>query len=348
MKPIAVDLYSDTKTRPSAAMRQAMAAAEVGDEQMFEDPTVNRLTERCAELLGKEDAMFLPSGIMANQIGLRVLSRHGDDVICERDAHIVHYEAGATSALSGLNIQSIAGDRGRFTAEQVRPMLRRRTLSGAGTAVISVEQTTNLGGGAIWDLPRLRELAVLASEHQVALHMDGARLMHAVVATGHSAADFAQGFDAVWVDFSKGLGAPVGAALAGSRDFIREAWYFKKQFGGAMRQAGILAAAALYALDHHVADLAEDHRRARELAVATSALPGLCVDLEAVETNLVYLRRPRADADAYAAALEALGVRVSVMAPDLLRAVTHRDIDDQGIQQAISAFEQLAEREARA
>jgi threonine aldolase len=339
--PIRVDLGSDTKTRPTAAMRAAMAAAEVGDEAAFEDPTVNRLCERVADLLGKEAAVFMPSGTMCNQVALAALGRPGEEVVCDRSAHIVWYEAGGTAAIAGLNAIPLDGERGIFGAEQVRAAQRLpRMRQSPRATVLAVEQTVNLGGGAVWPLARLREVVEVARELGMATHMDGARLMNAVVASGVPAAEQAAGFDSVWIDFSKGLGAPVGAALAGSRAFIERCWVWKQRLGGAMRQAGIVAAAALHALDHHVERLAEDHANARRLAIGLAAVPGLRIDPAAVETNLVYFELDPGlplDAAAFCAALAARGVRMFALGPRRVRAVTHLDVDAAGIDVAIDA-----------
>ncbi len=337
-----IDLFSDTKSRPSVAMRAAMAAAEVGDEAAFEDPTVNALCERVAALLGKEAALFAPSGTQCNQIALAVLGRPGEEVICDRSAHIACFEAGGVGANAGLNLLTLDGDRGRFTATQVRAALRTPMRHAPKQTVLSVEQTSNLGGGAVWPLAQLAEVCEVARERGMATHMDGARLLNAVVASGESAADHARGFDSVWLDFSKGLGAPVGAALAGSRDFIERAWVVKQRLGGAMRQAGIIAAGALYALDHHVERLADDHRRARRLAEGLAEIPGLLLDPSTVETNIVFFSIDRAhcglDAPELSRRMTEQGVRIGAFDATTLRAVTHIDIDDVGIDTALSVM----------
>lgn len=343
--PIRVDLGSDTKTRPTAAMRAAMAEAEVGDEAAFEDPTVNRLCERVAALLGKEAAVFMPSGTMCNQVALTVLGRPGDEVICDRSAHIVWYEAGGTAANAGLNALTVDGERGIFSADQVRASQRLPKMRHSPKAtVLSVEQTVNLGGGAVWPLARLREVVEVARGLGMATHMDGARLMNAVIASGVPAAEQAAGFDSVWIDFSKGLGAPIGAALAGSREFVERCWVVKQRFGGAMRQAGIIAAAALYALDHHVERLAEDHANARHLAEGLATVPGLAIDPRSVETNLVYFDVDSdvdLDAKVFCSALAAHGVRMIALGPRRVRAVTHLDVDAEGIAMALAAVKRV-------
>ncbi|HYC33900.1 MAG TPA: threonine aldolase family protein, partial [Gemmatimonadales bacterium] len=282
-----VDLYSDTVTRPTPAMRRAMAEAPVGDEQLGEDPTVNRLQEMVAELLGKEAALFLPTGTMCNQIAFAVHCRAGDEILLHETAHPLLYEAGGPSAMIGAVLHPLAGPRGMYTGAQVREATRRPVYYMPRTRVISVEQTANIVGGACWPLSRIEDVCGAARELRLRCHMDGARLLNAVVATGTAARSFAAPFDSVWLDMTKGLGAPVGAVLAGSSEFIEAAWVYKLRFGGAMRQAGIVAAAGVYALEHHVERLAEDHERARRLARGLAELPGIEVDAGRVDTNIV-------------------------------------------------------------
>ena len=284
-----IDLYSDTRTKPTPGMRRAIAEAEVGDEQAMLDPTVNRLCERVAELLGKEAAVYLPSGTMCNQIAARVHCRQGDEIILAASAHPVHAESGGPAALAGVMMRGLQGERGMFTAEQVRAAINSPDWRHAPRSrLLEVENTTNLGGGAVWPIAQIREVTAVAKEHGLACHMDGARLMNAVVASGTPAADYAAPFDSLWLDFSKGLGAPVGAVLAGSKAFVHEAWRVKQQIGGAMRQAGIIAAACIYALDHHVERLAEDHANAKALAEGLAEIPGIELDPATVETNIVW------------------------------------------------------------
>jgi threonine aldolase len=283
-----INLYSDTQSQPTPAMRQAMAEAEVGDEQRRADPSVNALCERVAALLGKEAAVFLPSGTMCNEIAILLHCRPGEEVICERDCHLIVAEGGAPAALAGVMMYQIDGERGIFTAEQVRAATRAKSRYAPRSRLVSVEQTSNGGGGSVWPLTTLETVAEVARQAGLALHMDGARLMNAAVASGIAAADFARPFDTVWIDLSKGLGCPVGGVLAGSTVLIEEAWIWKQRLGGAMRQAGIVAAAGLYALDHNVERLAEDHTNAKIFAEAIAGLPGLALDPAAIETNLVY------------------------------------------------------------
>ena len=282
-----IDLFSDTATKPSEGMRRAIAEAEVGDEQRREDPTVNRLQATVAQLLGKEAALFLPSGTMCNLISFAVATRGGDEIILHRTAHPIIAEGGGTPAFSGASFHPLDGPRGMFTAEQVAAAIRPPSRYAPRSRVVSIEQTTNFGGGAIWPLPTIVEICELAHNNGLWTHCDGARLLNAVVASGTSAASFGRNFDSIWIDFSKGLGAPVGAVLAGSRTFIEDAWHFKQRFGGAMRQAGVIAAACLYALEHNVERLAEDHENARILYDALRTVPRL--QLEDVESNIVIL-----------------------------------------------------------
>jgi threonine aldolase len=340
----AVNLFSDTQTRPTEAMRNAMANAEVGDEQRFEDPTVNALQERVAELLGHEAALFLPSGTMCNAIAFRLHVRPGgDEVILDRTAHPVQYEAGGPAALSGAMLHILDGDGGVFSAAQVEAAVRPPgDRYGPRSRLVSLEQTTNIGGGRVWPLATVQSVLDVAARHDLRTHLDGARLMNAAVASGVGAAEFARGFDTAWIDFTKGLGAPVGAALAGSRELIDEAWRYKQMIGGALRQAGIVAAAGLYALDHHVERLAEDHVNARRLAEGLAELPGVELDPSRVETNIVVFGVP--DAFGLCGELWERGVQLAPLGPQRLRAVTHLDVDAAGIDRALGAFAQLLER----
>jgi threonine aldolase len=337
-----VDLYSDTQTRPTPEMRRAIAVAEVGDEQKGEDPTVNALQARVAELLGQEAALFLPSGTMCNGIAFRLhLRAGGDEVYLHATSHPVVAEAGGPAALSGAMVCPISGEGGMFTADELRAALRP-----AGdryfprSRLVSVEQTANLSGGRVWPLDQLRGVLDVARAAGLRAHLDGARLLNAVVASGVPASEWAAGFDTAWVDFSKGLGAPVGACLAGSADLIAEAWRFKQQWGGALRQAGIVAAAGLHALDHHVERLAEDHVRARRLAEGLAELPGIGLDPALVETNIVVFEV--ADAPAWVDALAERGVRMGARGARHVRAITHLDVDDDGIEAALGAAAAVA------
>jgi threonine aldolase len=343
MPPVRIDLYSDTITKPTEGMRKYMAEAEVGDEQQKEDPSVNRLVERVCDLLGKEDAVYLPSGTMCNQIAFRVHCRPGDEIIMDDTAHTRHYETGGPAALTGAMTYPLAGKRGVFTAEQLEAAVRPTSNHLPRSRVVLVEQTSNLGGGTIWPLDGIQSVCAVAHQHGMLCHMDGARLLNAVAATGVTAKTYAQPFDSVWIDFSKGLGAPVGAALAGSKAFIQEAWRWKHQFGGAMRQAGIIAAGAVYALNHHVERLAEDNENARILARGLAEIQGIAV--EPVETNLIFfdVSGMGVTAEAFDALLREKGLRISVLGRTRGRAVTHLDVSRKQVKEAIEIIRQVAE-----
>ena len=332
-----VDLYSDTKTQPTPEMRNAIATAEAGDEQHQECPIVARLCERVADLLGHESAMFLPSGTMANEIALLVQTRPGDEIIAHRDAHIANFEGGAPSALAGVGIRALLGERGIFDGAAVRQALRPDVHNLPRSRMIVVEQTTNLGGGAIWSLDDLSAVEEVARGSGLAMHLDGARLLNAVIASGVTAAQYASRFDTAWIDFTKGLGAPFGAVLAGSSEVIKEAWRWKQRLGGSMRQVGMMAAGCLYALDHHVERLEIDHRNARNFGSGLLATEML--EVEQVETNMVFLDVSRTGFSAaeFNARLSEHEIRMSVQGPMTLRAVTHLGIDAAGIDLALSA-----------
>ena len=334
-----VNLYSDTQTRPTAAMRAAIAAAEVGDEQRGADPTTRALEERVAALLGHEAAVFLPSGTMCNEIAIRLHIRPGgEQLFLGRDTHPLIAEAGGPAQLSGAVITEVEGEAGMFT-----PGALDAAIAGSGPGgrygarprLVCVEQTTNMGGGRVWPLEQVRAVLDVAAEYGLSTHLDGARLMNAVVASGLDAAAWAGPFDSAWLDFTKGLGAPVGACLAGSAAFIDEAWRWKQMLGGAMRQSGIVAAAGLHALDHHVDRLAEDHARARRLAEGLAQLPGVELDAATVDTNIVIFAVP--DSSAFCSALADDDVAMSRFGPTRVRAVTHLDVDDAGIERALAA-----------
>ena len=337
--PPFVDLFSDTVTRPTPAMRRAMAEAEVGDEQLREDPTVNRLQEMVAELLEKEAALFLPSGTMCNQVAFAVHCRAGDEILLHEQGHPLLYEAGGPAAMVGAVLRPLPGPRGMFTAEQVRAAARPPVHYMPRTRVVSVEQTANIAGGACWPLARIEAVCAAARDLGLRCHMDGARLLNAVVSSGTPAARYAAPFDSVWIDMTKGLGAPVGAVLAGSGDFIEGAWVYKQRFGGAMRQAGIIAAAGVYALRHHVDRLADDHERARRLARGLAALPGIEVDADRVDTNIVIFEVTATGlgAEAFADRALAAGVRFTVIGPTTARAVFHLDVPADGVDRALAA-----------
>jgi threonine aldolase len=331
-----VNLYSDTQTRPGPQMRQAMAEAEVGDEQRGLDPTVNGLQERVAELLGHEAGLFLPSGSMCNQIAIRLHTRPlGDELYTHRNSHPVVAEAGGAAALSGAMIYALEGEGGMFSAEALEAAIRDPAdRHQPRSRLVAVEQTTNMGGGRVWSQARIDEVLAVAGRHSLRTHLDGARLLNATVASGVAASSYAAGFDTAWIDFSKGLGAPVGACLVGSAETIAEAWRYKQMLGGAMRQAGIVAAGALWALDHNVERLAEDHANARLLADGLAEIDGVSIDPALVETNIVVF--DVAEPAALVEALAADGVEISVFGPHV-RAVTHLDVDRAGIERALTA-----------
>jgi threonine aldolase len=333
-----IDLRTDTLTQPTAGMRRAIAEAVVGDEQKREDPTVIALEERGAALLGHEEAVFVPTATMANQIALRTLTDPGDEVVAEADAHIFRYELGGPAVHSGLVMKPLETQDGRFTASQLAEIVNPAAdLHMAPTRVVCVENTHNGGGGRVWPLEQVREVAAEARRHRLALHLDGARLLNAAVASGTSAAEYGREFDTVTLCLSKGLGCPLGALVAGSRERMAKARRFKHLFGGAMRQAGIVAAAGLYALDHHVERLADDHANARRLADGLAGA-GLPVDVSQVETNFLLLDVGALGlgADDAVARLRAEGVLLSFAArKDVLRAVTHLDVSDADVENAV-------------
>lgn len=336
------NFYSDTQTKPTRAMRETVLDAEVGDEQSFADPTTLRLERRVAELLGKEAAVFLPSGSMCNEIAIKVHTQPSDEVICDRTSHIIGHESGGPAMISGVMIYPLDGDRGRFTAEQVRAAVRPAVRYAPRSRLVLVEQTANLAGGSIWPAKLLDEVAGAAHEAGLAAHMDGARLMNAVVAAGVPAARFAQGMDSVWIDLTKGLGAPVGAVLAGSQDFIDQAWRWKQQWGGAMRQSGVLAAMGLYALDHHVDRLAEDHTRAARIGEALAALPKV-EEVLPVETNIVVFRLDEGGPAGPRLVEQAArsGAAISGLGPRTCRIVTHLDVDDSDVDALLEVMASL-------
>lgn len=340
-----IPLASDTESRPTAAMRAAIAAAEVGDEQKGQDPTVNRLLERVCALLGKEAALFLPSGTMCNLVAIKAHTAPGDVVLVERDAHIARAEAGGAALAAGVQLEAIVGDAGRFDAAALAARVAGTRLAPATHAppatLLCVEQTHNYGGGTVWPLAALREVSDRARVLGLSVHVDGARLLNATTASGVAAAEFAGCADSVWLDFTKGLGAPLGAVLAGSAAFIARARRYKHAFGGALRQAGIAAAGCLHALDHHVAGLAEDHRRARELAAGLAGIPGVEVVNPVPESNIVLFEVAGLDAAACVAACNGRGLGLSAVGPRL-RAVTHLDVDDAGIARALEVVADVA------
>jgi threonine aldolase len=333
-----IDLRSDTLTQPTPAMREAIASAAVGDDQKREDPTVNELERRGAEFLGHEEAVFLPTATMANQIALQILGRPGDALLVERHAHIMLSELGGPAAHSGLLTIGLEGTHGRFSPDQVVSEIRDRTsVHVAPTRIVAVENTHNSSGGRVWPLEEIDAIVATCREHDLAVHLDGARLVNAAVASGVDSARVAGSFDTVTLCFSKGLGCPLGALIAGSHELMHAARRGKHFFGGAMRQAGIVAAAALHALAHHVDRIADDHRRARQLAEGLVDA-GVKVDLDQVETNFVQIDVGPERADAIERMREQ-GVLVSTTVhPTVVRAVTHLDISDDDVETAIAAI----------
>ena len=333
-----IDLRSDTATRPTSEMRAAMAAAEVGDEQLREDPTVNELQRRAAELLGQEAALFLPTATMANQIALRVLTRPGGELIAEERTHMLVYEAGGPAVHSGLVMRGLPAARGRLTPEQLRTAVGQADDLQPASIVV-LENTHRSSGGCVWPLDELSSAVATARELGLAVHLDGARLLNAAVASGTPAATYGRLADTVTLCFSKGLGCPLGAVLAGPADTMEQAWQGKFLFGGAMRQAGIVAAAALYALDHHVERLAEDHARARRLAegLAEAEVP---LDPREVETNFVGIdvRALGVEIPEARAQIAERGVLVSVLRPGVLRVATYLGITDDDVERALEAI----------
>jgi len=345
MNPLRVDLYSDTQSRPTPQMRRFMVHAEVGDEQRGEDPTVLKLCETVSKLLKKEDAIFLPSGTMCNEIAYRVHCEPGDEIIVDKTGHALHFESGGPAALAGVMTRPLDGDHGIFSAEQVKAAIRRPGRHHPASRLLSVENTSNMGGGTVWPMDRIREVTLAAREAGLHCHLDGARLMNAVVASGIPAHEYAAPFDSAWICLTKGLGAPVGAVLAGSSAFIDRAWRFKHQFGGAMRQAGIVAAAGIYALENHVDRLAEDHANAGHFAELIAKIPGIRVDLDSVQTNMIFFDTGDSGVSApeVSERLLALGVRIGNLDDAVMRAVTHIDVDRAGVEEAASALRKAVE-----
>jgi threonine aldolase len=334
-----IDLVSDTSTRPSPEMRRFMAEAPVGDEQLREDPTVNRLQDMVAELTGKEAALFLPSGTMCNAIAIKIHTQPGDEIILDRYAHPYTSEGGGPAVLAGVSCMLLDGVRGVFTAAQVEAAIRDTGPHSPQSRLVSIENTTNAGSGKVWPIENVREIAALAHSRGLHTHMDGARLMNAVVASGIPASEWAADMETVWIDLSKGLGAPVGGVLAGSREDMERARRLKHLYGGAMRQAGIIAAAGVYALENNVERLAEDHANARFLAEGLASIPGIKIDPNDIETNIVFFdvtETGRTGQEINAATTER-GVRMGGRT-DRIRAVTHLDVSRADIERALETI----------
>ncbi|MDP6707148.1 MAG: threonine aldolase family protein [Alphaproteobacteria bacterium] len=345
MTAIAVDLYSDTLSLPTPGMRKAIAEAEVGNEQAFEDPSVNRLCEMTAEMMGHEAAVFMPSGTMCNQVAFRVHCKPGDEIILDRTAHPLNSESGGPAALSSCCTRPLDGVRGIFTADQVRAAIAPKGRRHAPRSrVLEVENTANSGGGAVWPIEKVRAVTDVAHEHGLVTHLDGARLLNAVVASGTPAKDYGACFDSAWIDLSKGLGCPVGGVLVGSKAFVEDAWFYKQQLGGAMRQAGIVAAAGVYALENHVERLAEDHENARHLANQVAEIDGLELVYDETDTNMVYIDVSGTNMTAAQVHERLLGhgVRIGATGPTTMRAVTHIDISREDVETAAKALRAVA------
>lgn len=334
-----VDLRSDTVTRPSTAMRHAMANADVGDDVFGDDPTVKKLEEQVAELLGTEAALFTPTGVMANQIAMRAHTRPGDEVIIGQGAHVWKYESGALGALAGAQTQIIGTD-GTFTAAEVRAAFKADDPYGSPTKVVAVENTHNMAGGTVWDRVQLADVVKATHELGMVAHLDGARLWNATAATGASEKELAADFDSISVCLSKGLGAPIGSLVAGSRPFIKACHRFRKMYGGGMRQVGILAAAGLYALEHNRPRLADDHANARAFAEALAGMPNLRV--APVHTNIVMIDLAKGSARAVVELAREAGVLLVAVAPMRVRVVTHLDVDREGVLRAASVIAEIA------
>jgi threonine aldolase len=329
-----IDLRSDTVTRPTEGVRKAMAAADVGDDIYREDPEVNALQEEVADRFGREAALFVPSGVMATQVLIRTLTQPGTEVLCEADAHIVAYEMGAVALHAGVQFQTLPGERGLLDADRVAPRLRPPFFPYTATSAISVEETTNRGGGAVHGLDRLRALRALADERGLALHGDGARIFNAIVASGTDPRAYGEVFTGFSFCLSKALGAPVGSVVVGDRDVVEECRAWRHRLGGQMRQVGVLAAAGRYVLEHHVERLADDHANARTIALTIAeAAPGAAAPDE-VETNIVYVGTGEVDAADLLDTLSQEGILAGAMGPRLLRLVTHLDVDAEGCRRA--------------
>jgi threonine aldolase len=336
-----IDLRSDTVTTPTPAMRKAMAEAEVGDDVFGEDSTVKELEEATAEVLGKQAALYVPSGTMGNELAVRLHTSSGDEMLVEAHAHIHNHESGGAAALSGVTSRLIEGRRGIFTAADLLAHVRPADDHHCPPKLVCIENTHNEGSGSVWPMATLAELAAAAKARGLALHMDGARLWNAAAASGVSEAQYAGHCDTVSVCFSKGLGAPVGSALAGRRDLIARARRFRKMWGGGMRQAGIIATGALYALRNHRRRLIEDHANARKLADGLAATAGVELMGTPIETNIVRFRVPGENAAQIAAGLAERGVLVFATGPDAIRAVTHLQVSSADVDQALAAFRQV-------
>jgi threonine aldolase len=340
--PPMIDIRSDTVTQPTREMLAAMLQAQVGDDVFGEDPTVNALQQKAAELFGKEAALFCPSGTMSNQIGVKIHTQPGDEVICDELAHVYLYEGGGIAANSGASVRLLKGNRGRFTAEQVRENINRRDDSHLPwTRLVAIENTVNKGGGCCWDLREIERVRAVCQEHDIAMHLDGARLFNALVARNESARDYGRLFDTLSVCLSKGLGAPAGSLLLGSRQLLAKAHRQRKVLGGGMRQAGYLAAAGLFALEHNVERLSQDHAKAKVLETELRALPYVAEVLP-VETNIViFTLAERIGTEAFLEQLQHQRVRASSIGPRTVRFVFHLDVSDPQLDELLEALRRV-------
>jgi len=337
-----IDLRSDTVTRPSEAMRKAMYNAEVGDDVFKEDPTVNKLEQFAADLLGKEAALYVSSGVMGNQICLNVLTNPGDEVICERDAHIFNYESGSPATLSGVQLNPIDGKYGIITVEQVEPFIRPSSAYYMPkTKVIEIENTHNRAGGTIWPIENIISMKGLAKKYNLYFHLDGARIWNASVAAGIPVKEYASHFDSISCCLSKGLGAPVGSIIAGSKDFIKEAYRIRKAWGGGMRQAGIIAAAGLYALQNNIDRLKDDHEKAKFLAERINANPNLEIDMKAVQTNILLFHPKNISVEEGIKKSKDKGLLLSIGKVDLIRAIAHLDVSFNDVKKAADIIDEV-------
>jgi len=341
-----IDLRSDTVTKPTEGMRQAMATAEVGDDVLGEDPTVNLLQDNMASLLGKEASLFVPSGTMANQVAIKTHIQPGDEIIIDQDAHIYYYECGATAVISGGQFHCLPGERGILLAEAVEAAIRPSDIHQPPSRLVCLENTHNRGGGSTYTVEQTRSITNLTSSHNIKVHLDGARLFNAALANHTTVDDFAKQVDTVSICFSKALGAPVGSVLCGPADFIDEARRYRKMLGGGMRQVGILAAACLYAIDNHVDRLVEDHDNARKLALGLAQIPGIQINPHSVATNIVLfdVAGTGVGADLLAERLKAEGVLTIPFGPTTIRAVTHMDVSATEIDKALEIIERFLKR----
>jgi threonine aldolase len=338
-----IDLRSDTVTRPTAAMRAAMANAEVGDDVYGEDPTINKLQETAAEIFGREAALFVPTGSMGNSIAIRIHTRHGQEVLCESRAHILDWEMAMLAQFSGCVARTVAADRGILTWAHIRPAIAPKIYYKAQTGLISLENSHNMAGGTVTPLPVMEEIWAGAKQVGLPVHLDGARVFNAATALGIGVAELTRGFDSVSFCLSKGLGAPVGSILVGSKAFIDEARIHRKSLGGGMRQAGVLAAAGLIALTEMTKRLDEDHANARLLADAVAGVPGIAIDMETVQTNIVIFTLVDGGAAEFVAALKARGIASSAIGTHQVRFVTHFDVSREDCERAAKASVKVLE-----